>query len=102
AIHQFEIVGELSHARILEIVADTADVQFCEMMIGWLLQGPAPSSAGAISVPQTLMRRKGRAKRNPSSRQQRIDGFRYAQPVVSISALSSGRRPGPITTDADC
>src|SRR5690348_8556823 len=47
AIHQLEIVGELGHAGIVELVFDPADVQLGKMMTAWLLQGPAPWSAMA-------------------------------------------------------
>ena len=40
AVHQGEIVGEIRHARIVDLVSSAANVEFCEMMIGWLLQGP--------------------------------------------------------------
>ena len=43
AVHQFQIVDEIRHPWIVEIVSNTADIQLGEMMIGWLLQGPAPS-----------------------------------------------------------
>jgi len=42
AVHQSEIVREICHARIVNLVSNAADVQLRKMMIGWLLQGPTP------------------------------------------------------------
>src|SRR5215472_7523836 len=42
AIHQSQVVGEIRHPWIVEVVADATDIQFGKMMIGGLLQGPAP------------------------------------------------------------
>src|SRR5262249_8497420 len=45
-----EIIGEIRHPGIVEMMLDTADIQFGKMMVGWLLQGPAPCfDAGRIS-----------------------------------------------------
>ena len=49
AVHQFKIVREIRHARILELVFDAADVQFGQVMIGWLLQGPTPSPTSVVT-----------------------------------------------------
>ena len=49
AIHQREIVGEIRHARIVDFVAQATDVQLRKMMIGWLLQGPAPSLTNVMN-----------------------------------------------------
>src|SRR5262245_22511364 len=43
AVHRCQVVGELRHARIVDRVSNAADVQLCKMMVGWLLQGPAPA-----------------------------------------------------------
>src|SRR5262245_35639220 len=43
-VHQCEIAREICHTRIVDLVSNAADVQLCKMMIGWLLQGPAPSA----------------------------------------------------------
>lgn len=39
AVHQGEIVGEIRHARVVEIVSNATEVQLRKMMIGWLLHG---------------------------------------------------------------
>jgi hypothetical protein len=38
-IYQREIVGEIGHARILDLVSNAADVQLRKMMVVWLFQG---------------------------------------------------------------
>jgi hypothetical protein len=40
AVHQCQIVGEIRHARIVDLVSGAADVELCKMMIVWLLQRP--------------------------------------------------------------
>ena len=40
AVHQCEIVREVCHPWIVDLVSNAADVQLRKMMIGWLLQGP--------------------------------------------------------------
>jgi hypothetical protein len=42
AVYQRKIVGEPRHARIIDIESSAANVELCKMMIGWLLQDPAP------------------------------------------------------------
>jgi hypothetical protein len=37
-VHQREIVREICHAWIVDLVSNAADVQLRKMMIGWLLQ----------------------------------------------------------------
>jgi len=48
AVHQRKIVGEISHARIVDLIPNAADVQLRKLMIGRLLQGPAPLATSAI------------------------------------------------------
>src|SRR5262249_39410449 len=48
AIHQRKIVGETGHARIVDLIPNAADVQLRELMIGRLLQGPAPLATSVI------------------------------------------------------
>src|SRR5262245_52412624 len=50
AVHHGQIVREIRHARIVDLVANTADVQLRKMMIGWLLQGSTPSPKHALNV----------------------------------------------------
>jgi hypothetical protein len=38
AVHQCKIVGEIRHARIVDLVSNAADIELCKMMIGGLLQ----------------------------------------------------------------
>src|SRR5262249_40779859 len=49
AVHQCKIVGEIRHVRVVEFVANSPNVQLRKMMIGWLLQGPAPSPKGTLN-----------------------------------------------------
>src|SRR5580692_4722504 len=39
AVHQGKIIGEIRHARIVDVVANAADIQLRKMMIEWLLHG---------------------------------------------------------------
>jgi len=39
AVHHREIVGEIRHAPVVDLVANATDVELCKMMIEWLLQG---------------------------------------------------------------
>src|SRR5262249_26298717 len=48
-IHQREIVGEIRHARIVDLVAQATDVQLRKMMIAWLLQGSPPSLTNVMN-----------------------------------------------------
>jgi hypothetical protein len=50
AVHQCKIIREICHARIVDLVSNAADIQLCKMMIGWLLQGPAPSMASVVNL----------------------------------------------------
>src|SRR5579872_5234215 len=43
AVHQCKIVSEIRHARVVELVANAADVELGKMMVGRLLQVCAPS-----------------------------------------------------------
>jgi hypothetical protein len=54
AVHQREIVREISHAWIVDLVAQATDVQLRKMMIGWLLQGPTPSPI-SVMISRRLM-----------------------------------------------
>src|SRR5262249_12717578 len=49
AVHQFEIVREICHARIVDLVSNATDVQLRKMMIWWLLQGPTPSPTSVMN-----------------------------------------------------
>src|SRR5690242_20326586 len=42
AVYQRKIVGESPNARVVDIESSVANVELCKMMIGWLLQDPAP------------------------------------------------------------
>src|SRR6478609_11613786 len=39
AVHHRQVVGEIRHARVVDLVANATDVQLRKMMIEWLLQG---------------------------------------------------------------
>src|SRR5262245_11561051 len=57
-VHQRQIVCEVCHPLVVDLVSNAADVQLRKVMIGWLLQGPTPSP---ISVMNS--RRRHRARR---------------------------------------
>ena len=50
AVHQCEIVREICHPWIVDLVSNAADVQLRKMMIGWLLQGSTPSPVSAMNL----------------------------------------------------
>ena len=39
AVHHRQVVGEIRHARVVDLVANATDVQLRKMMIEWLLLG---------------------------------------------------------------
>src|SRR6516164_9445261 len=57
AIHQREIVGEIRHAQIVDLVAQATDVQLRKMMIGWLSQGHTPSLINVINSRSLMLPR---------------------------------------------
>ena len=50
AVHPRQIVREICHTWIVDLVSNAADVQLRKMMIGWLLQGPAPSPVSVMNL----------------------------------------------------
>src|SRR4029077_15422383 len=70
AVHQSKIVGEIRHARIVDLVANTADIQLREMMVGWLLHGS--SSAATRAAPcGSLLRVYSSMRRSTAARKWR-------------------------------
>src|SRR5262249_15409130 len=59
AVHQRKIVGETGHARIVDLIPNAADVQLRKLMIGRLLQGPAPLATSVILCEPGLSRTSG-------------------------------------------
>src|SRR5690349_23855749 len=48
AVHQRKVVCEIGHARIADLIPNAADVQLRKLMIGRLLQGPAPLATSVM------------------------------------------------------
>jgi hypothetical protein len=56
AVHQREIVGEIRHVRIVDLLAQATDVQLRKMMIGWLSQGVLHGFFDKVRYPQSVPR----------------------------------------------
>src|SRR5580693_6999130 len=54
AVHHGKIVGEIRHTRIVDLVANAADVQLRKMMIGWLLHGSYSAATRAAPCGSAL------------------------------------------------
>src|SRR5262245_34907156 len=57
AVHHRQVVGEIRHARIIDLVANATDVQLCKMMIEWLLQGDCSTANDEFEPKLTHFRR---------------------------------------------
>src|SRR5690348_2314155 len=49
AVHHREVVGEIRHARIADLVSDAADVQLRKLVIGRLLHDPHSAATGSCA-----------------------------------------------------
>src|SRR5262249_14889967 len=55
AIYQHEVVGEVSHARIIDLITDAADVQLREISVRWLLHGGTPCGLAPVAFLATFV-----------------------------------------------
>src|SRR6185312_4367613 len=66
-VHQRQIVREIGHAPIVDLVTDATDVELCKLMVGWLLHG-AYSAASRTAPCESALREYSSMRRSISGR----------------------------------